>query len=158
MCPQETAAIQAKQSGQWDDSLAAHVSGCPHCRDAMRIGGWMRKLAAGAMQHRPLPDPELLWIKSQLFGRQAAADRALQPLWVGETLARAVVGAFAAAWLAMSWPAIQAYLVGMLAQSGGVGDLAQSPGSPWPITAASLAAALALAAFARFVHPRLTRD
>lgn len=158
MCPQESAVIQANRSGQWEDSLAAHVNGCPHCREAVRIGGWMQKLAAGVLRHRPLPDPDLLWIKSQLFSRQAAADRAFQPLWVGETLARAVVGAFAAAWLAMSWPTVQAYLVGMLTQSGGMGSLAESPGSPWPITAVSLAATLALVVFARYVHPRLTRD
>ncbi len=158
MCPQEMAAIQAKRSGQWDDSLEAHVRDCPHCGESLRISGWMQKLATGVMQHRALPDPELLWIKSQLFSRQAAAYRAFQPLWVGETLARAVVGAFAAAWLAMSWPDVQAYLVGMLTQSAGAANFVQSPGSPWPITVASLAVALALGAFARYVHPKLTRD
>jgi hypothetical protein len=117
----------------------------------------MQNLAAAVPQRRGLPDPELLWIKSQLFGRLEAADRAYQPLWVVETLARAVVGAFAAAWLALSWPSIQAYLLAALTQSGGVA-LPQSAGSPWPITAASLAVALALVAFARYVHPRLTRD
>lgn len=158
MCPQETAAIQANRSGQWEDSLAAHVRDCPHCGESLRIGGWMQKLAAGVMPHRPLPDPELLWIKSQLLSRQAAADRAFQPLWVGETLARAVVGAFAAAWLALSWPEVQAYLVGMLTQSADAANLVQSPGSPWPVTVASLGAALALGAFARYVHPKLTRN
>jgi hypothetical protein len=157
-CPQETAVVRANRSGRWEDSLAAHFKGCANCREAVRIAGWMQNLAVAAPQRRALPDPELLWIKSQLFGRQEAADRAFQPLWLGETLARAVVGAFAAAWLALSWPTIQAYLIEALTQSGGAANLRQSTGSPWLITAASLAAALALLVFARYVHPRLTRD
>jgi hypothetical protein len=158
ICPQETAAVRAQRSGQWEPALTAHVDGCPGCREAVRISGWMQNLAAGASQRRALPDPELLWIKSQLFGRQAQADRAYQPLWIGETLARAVVGAFAAAWLALSWPTIQAFVIGALTQSGGTENLLRPAGSPWPITLASLAVALALVGAVRYVHPRLTRD
>ena len=157
-CPRETEAVRAGRSGRSDASIAAHVEGCPLCREAVRIAGWMQQLAAGALHHRVLPDPELLWIKSQLFGRQEAVDRAFQPLWLGETLARAVVGAFAAAWLALSWPTIQAYLIGALTQSGAAENLLHSSGSPWPITFISLAVALGLMAVVRVMYPRLTRD
>jgi hypothetical protein len=63
---------------------------------------WMRKLANDPMErsHRPLPDPDLLWMKAQLLNRQAAAERSMRPIrWVS-TIARLLVG-FAACWLAM---------------------------------------------------------
>lgn len=157
-CPRENEAVLASRSDQLDESLAAHVENCPHCREAVRIAAWMQNLAAETPRQRPLPDAELLWIKSQLFGRQEAADRVWQPLWVGETLARAVVGAFAAAWLALSWPTIQGYLVGSLTSPTAASSLSYSTGNPWPITAASVAVALGLLAFVRYLYPLLTRD
>ena len=157
-CPHEAAVLQAERSGQWEASLTAHFDSCPHCREAVRIAGWMQTLAATPLERRPLPDPDLLWIKSRLFGQQAAAERALQPLYLGDTLARAIVGAFAAAWLALSWPSMQSYMVRLWNESGVSGGLVQSSVNPWPITLLSVAAALALVAVVRFVHPRLTRD
>jgi predicted anti-sigma-YlaC factor YlaD len=156
-CPNETAVLEAERSGRWEASLAAHFESCPHCREAVRVAGWMVSMAAATAKHRPLPDPDLLWIKSQLFARQEAADRALQPLYLGETLARALVGAFAAAWLALSWPSMMSYLAGLWGQSGGTA-LAQSSANPWPVTLISVGAALALVGIVRIVHPLLTRE
>lgn len=157
-CPHEAAVLQAERSGQWEASLSAHFDSCPHCREAARIAGWMQSLAVTPAKHRPLPDADLMWIKSRLFGQQAAADRALQPLYLGDTLARSIVGAFAAAWLALSWPSMQAYGVGLWNASGAAGSLAQSTANPWPTTLLSVAAALALVAVVRVIHPLLTRD
>jgi hypothetical protein len=156
-CPQEAAVLKAERSGQWEASLAAHFDSCPHCREAVSIAAWMQPLAATA-KHRPLPDPDLLWIKSRLFGRQEAADRAFQPLYLGDTLARALVGAFAAAWLALSWPSMVSYLAGLWNESGAAGSIVVSSGNPWPVTLLSVAAALALVAVVRVVQPLLTRD
>jgi len=157
-CPHEAAVLKAERSGQWEASLSAHFDSCPPCREAVRIAGWMQTLAASPSQHRPLPDPDLMWIKSRLFARQAAEDRALQPLILGDTLARAIVGAFAAAWLALSWPGMQSYLVGLWNESGATQSLAPSTTNPWPITLISVAAALALVGVVRVVHPLLTRN
>jgi hypothetical protein len=157
-CPHEAAVLRAERSGQGEASLTAHVDSCPHCREAARIAGWMQTLAATAAKHRALPDPDLLWIKSRLFGQQAAIDRALQPLFLGDTLARAIVGAFAAAWLALSWPNMQSYLAGLWNASGAPERLVLSAANPWPITLISVAAALALLGVVRVVYPLLTRD
>ncbi len=157
-CAYEAEAIEAERTGDWKDSLSAHFDACPHCREAVRVAGWMQTLAATTAKHRPLPDAELLWIKSQLFARQEAADRAFQPLYLGDMLARALVGAFAAAWLALSWPSMMAYLAGLWSEPRTAGILGQSSANPWPVTLASVAAALALMAIVRLIHPLLTRD
>jgi hypothetical protein len=156
-CPQEIAVVAAKRSGQWADSLAAHVESCPRCRETIRINGWMQTLASAVPKHRPLPDADLLWIKSTLFSRQAAADRAWGPLDVGGTLARAVVGALAAAWLALNWPVAQGHLPRLWAQLAERDTLAQLSTSPWPLTLASIVVAGALAAVALAVYPLLSR-
>jgi hypothetical protein len=62
---------------------------------------WMRQLSNDPPErsHRPLPDPDLLWMKAQLLDRQAARERSLKRVrWI-ETMARILV-AFAAYWLA----------------------------------------------------------
>lgn len=157
-CPQEAAVLAANRSGHWQDSLAVHFGTCPRCREAVRIGGWMQTLAAASPRHRPLPDPELLWIKSRLFGQHAATVRAFEPLLWGDTLARALVGAFAAAWLALNWPRMQDYLVGLWIEGFGAESLLQASGNPWPLTFASLVVASALAALVLALLPRLTRN
>lgn len=157
-CSRESAALQADRSGQWEDSLARHFESCPLCREAVQTGNWMNSLFTATPSHRPLPDADLVWIKARLFGRQEAADRAMQPLLVGETLARAIVGAFAATWLALSWPSMQSYLGDLLTQTGTAESITGSSTNPWPITLLSMAAAFVFVGIARFVYPLLTRD
>jgi hypothetical protein len=158
ICLHEAAAIEAQRSGEWEDALAAHFESCPHCREAVRIASWMETLAATTAAHRTLPDPDLLWIKSRLFERQAAADRVLQPLLVGDTVARSVVGAFAAAWLALSWPSMQSYVIAWLNGIGGGESIVQSAANPWSVTLVSVLAAAAMLLVVRVVHPMLTRE
>ena len=65
------------------------------------MAAWMRQLSNDPAErsHRPLPDPDLLWMKAQLLDRQAARERSLKRVrWI-ETMARIAV-AFAAYWLA----------------------------------------------------------
>jgi hypothetical protein len=156
-CPHEEAVLEARKTDQWEDPLKTHAASCAECREAVRIAGWMQTLAATAAERRPLPDADLLWIKARLFARQAAEDRAMQPLILGDMLARAIVGAFAAAWLALSWPGMQSYLLGLWNASG-PGSLAEASVNPWPITLVSAGAALALLGIVRVVHPLLTRN
>jgi len=62
---------------------------------------WMRHLSNDPPErsHRPLPNPDLLWMKAQLLDLQAARERSLKRVrWI-ETMARTMV-AFAAYWLA----------------------------------------------------------
>jgi hypothetical protein len=61
---------------------------------------WMRQLSKDPAErsHRPLPDPDLLWMKAQLLDRQTAKERSLRLVRWFETMARILV-AFAAYWL-----------------------------------------------------------
>jgi len=61
---------------------------------------WMRQLSNDPPErsHRPLPDPDLLWMKAQLLDRQAAKERSLRLVRWFETVARILV-VFAAYWL-----------------------------------------------------------
>jgi len=63
---------------------------------------WMRQLANDPLErsHRPLPDPDLLWMKAQLLNRQAVAERSLRVVRWFETVARVLAG-FAACCIAI---------------------------------------------------------
>lgn len=63
---------------------------------------WMRQLATDPLErsHRPLPDPDLLWMKAQFLSRQAAAERSLRVVRWFETIFGVLAG-FAAAWMAV---------------------------------------------------------
>jgi hypothetical protein len=64
------------------------------------VATWMRRLSSDPPERsdRPLPDPDLLWMKAQLLDRQAARERSLKHVRWFETVARLLV-AFAAYWL-----------------------------------------------------------
>jgi hypothetical protein len=64
------------------------------------MASWMRQLSNDPLEcsHRPLPDPDLLWMKAQLLDRQAARERSLKRVRWFETSARILV-VFAAYWL-----------------------------------------------------------
>jgi hypothetical protein len=61
---------------------------------------WMRQLSSDPPErsHRPLPDPDLLWMKAQLLDRQTAKERSFRLVRWFETMARILV-AIAAYWL-----------------------------------------------------------
>lgn len=61
---------------------------------------WMRQLSNDPPErsHRPLPDPDLIWLKAQLLDRQSALERSLKVARWFETAAR-ILAALAAYWL-----------------------------------------------------------
>jgi len=66
------------------------------------MAAWMRQLAIDPLEHshRPLPDPDLLWMRAQLLNRQVAAERSLRVVRWFETLLRVLAG-FAASLMAV---------------------------------------------------------
>jgi hypothetical protein len=64
---------------------------------------WMRNLSNDAPErsHRPLPDPDLIWLKAQLLDRQAGRARSLKVVRWCDTAAR-ILAAFAAYWLGIA--------------------------------------------------------
>lgn len=108
---------------------------------------WMHQLASDPRErsHRPLPDPDLLWMKAQLLNRQAAAERSLRVVRWFETVSRVLAG-FAVAWMAVG------IAKGLNIPAFGFLSSIQNQ------TVASLAVALALLAAAFVVFPIWSED
>ena len=98
---------RAARTGQWDDALEAHAAACPACAEAVLISNSLRAIARESEDHKPLPDPYLVWLKAKLTERQVASQRAAKPWDLAEVLGQCVVGAVLAGWLLAEWPSIQ---------------------------------------------------
>ena len=109
-CPQEASVSRAARTGQWDDALEAHAAACPACAEAVLISNSLRAIALDTEDHKPLPDPYLVWLKAKLTERQVASQRAAKPWDLAEALGQCVVGVVLAGWLLAEWPSIQQQL------------------------------------------------
>lgn len=107
-CEQEQKVLSAATSGNWDAALRSHVEECPACSEVALVAGFMNEAEADFAEAR-LPDAELVWWKAQLKARRAAAERAVQPIAMFETVACAVGGLTLIAILAFFWPRVQAW-------------------------------------------------
>lgn len=106
-CSQEMAVARAVRSGEWSETLEAHLRECATCRGVQQAAQWMQALAPAPQEAAPsqneLPDPRVLWLRAQLSERQAAAERVHKILqWVElACVTAACVGL--GIWLAWSW-------------------------------------------------------
>jgi predicted anti-sigma-YlaC factor YlaD len=106
-CWQETAVARAVRTGEWNESLQAHLRECASCRAVQETARWMQALAPAAgeqaQSQNDLPDPRVLWLRAQLSQRQATAERVHVILqWVEVACITAACAALAI-WLAWSW-------------------------------------------------------
>ena len=161
-CPHEQAVSHAARTGQWSGPLTAHVEQCADCRQATQAVSWMKRLAETSRRERPLPDPDLLWLKAKLFGEQAAADRATRPLVLTEGLAQGAVAVFAALWLAWNWPKIQTHLTGLWTRPAEISWLSETmieaSAQPLHLALASVAVAAVCLVVVFALHPILTGE
>jgi hypothetical protein len=106
-CSEESAVARAIRSGEWNESLEAHVRSCGTCRSVRQAAQWMQALAPapqlGAPEQTNLPDPQVLWLRAQLSARQAAAERAHQSLQWVEVVCAMVICAGLGIWLVRDW-------------------------------------------------------
>jgi len=99
ICAREGAVVRAVRSGAWTESLEAHARECGMCREARESAQWMQALAREGKTQRELPDARILWVRAQLQGRQAGAERAqrlAQWIEIGGALA---IGAGLGGWM-----------------------------------------------------------
>ena len=106
-CPQEASGARATRTGQWDDALEAHATACPACGEAVLVSNSLRAIALETEDHKPLPDPYLVWLKAKLTERQVASQRASKPWDLAEALGQGVVAVVLTGWLLAEWPLIQ---------------------------------------------------
>jgi predicted anti-sigma-YlaC factor YlaD len=155
VCSHETAVIEARRTGQWSDVVREHFNTCSYCREADRAASWMRSLAQypGA---RPMPDPDLLWIQSQVLGPETRR----KPQWFAglslfnQILGGGLLGACAIV-LALMSPEMQALLVTVLHKTGGFGPTTTDPLS---LALVSLGVATVLTFAVAVVRPLLDED
>jgi len=106
-CSEESAVARAVRSGEWDESLEAHVRGCGTCRSVRQAAQWMQALAPesqlGAREQTNLPDPQVLWLRAQISERQAAAERAHRIMQLVEVVCAMVICAGLGIWLVRDW-------------------------------------------------------
>lgn len=118
-CPWETQVIRAAQAGAMqtgatqrgaapaDATVAAHLAGCPACRELFDVAGAMTRLATATQEEaraRTLPAAGQIWWKAQLIQRWEAEARATAPV---DLMQRAeVIGGLLAgiALLVTLWP------------------------------------------------------
>jgi hypothetical protein len=166
-CSEESAVARAIRSGEWNESLEAHVRSCGTCRSVRQAAEWMQALAPasqlGPHEQTNLPDPQVLWLRAQISERQAAAERAHQSLQWVEVVCAMVICAGLGIWLAWNWSEV----------GGAIGDgmnwvLFESWPALWnsldaygpvnaPILFSSALAAIALVAVA-IAYPLLARE
>ena len=107
ICSEESAVARAIRSGEWNESLEAHVLGCGTCRSVRQAAEWMRVLAPatqlGLREQANLPDPQVLWLRAQISERQAAVERAHRSLQWVEVVCAMVVCAGLGVWVAWNW-------------------------------------------------------
>lgn len=106
-CNQEGAIAGAVRSGEWNEGLEAHLRTCAACRSVQEAVRWMQALASeaqpSAIPESDLPDAQVLWLRAQLFERQAAAENAQRVLqWVEVAWVTAVCVGLGF-WLAWNW-------------------------------------------------------
>jgi hypothetical protein len=137
-CPFEDAAAEAARTGNWSPELQAHRDGCMVCTEATLVAA---ALAADAEEltadPRPLPDPQLIWLRATLDARRQQLDRATRGiLWVQRATWMAAA-AIALTFGPRLWRLIEG-LFDSIRTLGSVADLPRAAGSPFLVLALSL--------------------
>lgn len=106
-CDLEPRIILALETSGISDTVKQHIAECERCRDTVIAGGWMRQFAATPLEQGVLPNPAIIWLKSQLLQQQSALGVMAQAMSWGQTIA---FGALAFAWavlLSWKWSALE---------------------------------------------------
>lgn len=116
-CRHETHVIRAAVENRWTDALRDHVKTCEDCAIAALAAPFMTRLSKVDARQKSLPDPGVVWLKAQLLGGSAVADRIARPLNIIQMIAYGVVAAGWVALMTWKWGDLQRWL-GSLTPSG----------------------------------------
>jgi len=115
-CRFERDTIAAAKSNQWTDTLRVHVSSCEDCSATASVASWMDRIGRTDERQHKLPDPSVVWLKSQILRGTAAAERVSRPVTIVQVLAYFVVAAGWAGFLNWKWTIVQGWMRGVSAQ------------------------------------------
>jgi hypothetical protein len=112
ICRFERDTIAAAESGQWTDALREHARTCADCAAAASVSPWMDRLGRTDERQHKLPDPSVVWLKSQILRGSMGVERASRQITVIQMISYVGVAAAWAAFLSWKWPSIQAWISG----------------------------------------------
>lgn len=108
-CPHEAHVVYAATANAWTSSTREHVASCQACAAAAAVAPFMDRLAGSDLPQPVLPDPALLWLRSQLPA-PAVAARVGRPVQVVQIICYLVVTAGWLGLLASKWSALEAWI------------------------------------------------
>jgi hypothetical protein len=109
-CRLERDTLAAAKSGQSSDFLREHLHSCADCTAAAAVAGFMDRLGRTDERAHKLPDPAVVWMKSQILRGTMAADRISRPITIAQTVSYLVVAAGWAGFLSWKWPSITGWM------------------------------------------------
>jgi hypothetical protein len=115
-CRFERDTIAAASSGKWTESLRDHVKSCADCTATSSVAGWMDRLGRTDERQRKLPDPSVVWLKSQILRGSAVAERVSRPVTIVQVVAYLTVAAGWAGFLTWKWPVVNRWMSGFSAE------------------------------------------
>jgi hypothetical protein len=121
-CPQETHVLHAASENAWTSTLRAHVVSCESCAAAAGVAPFMARLSVVDVP-RALPDPTLLWVRSQLAA-PSAPEKVGRPVRVAQLLAYLAVTAGAIGLVVSKWSALGAWVSPVSAAGNGTAFVA----------------------------------
>ena len=116
-CRFERDTIAAANSGRWTDTLRAHVKSCADCTAASSVAGWMDRLGRTDERQGKLPDPSVVWLKSQILRGSAVAERVSRPVTILQAVAYLTVAAGWAGFLTWKWPVVNRWMSSFSAEN-----------------------------------------
>ncbi len=87
ICEFEKAVVNESARGIKNEKLALHIKECAGCREALKVAGWMQNFAAATVPKRALPTAGFVRWRSKIIEKQAAGNRAAQPIVWTQTVA-----------------------------------------------------------------------
>lgn len=111
-CPFEHDVLLAAREERWTDSLRRHLTECEECVEAAAVAPWMSRFSRIGDRERPLPNPQIVWLKAQLLQGSAEVARVSRPMNFAQLVAYLVVAGGWTALLTWKWAAVQTWLRG----------------------------------------------
>jgi hypothetical protein len=109
-CAFEPNVLDAATTGDWTESLRAHLASCESCAAAAEVAPWMASFSGIDEREHILPDPAVLWLKARLLQSKTAVERASLPITRLQIAAYLIIAACWAALLTWKSAALQLWI------------------------------------------------
>jgi hypothetical protein len=109
-CELEDEILRALNSAGISESVRQHLVECELCRHTVAADVWMKEMARQKLEEAPLPDPTLIWLKSQLLQNEGTLFHLGQSTSFLHTVGFGLVAFAWAILLSWKWTAIDSFV------------------------------------------------